>query len=38
MAARLTDHVWHIADLTALMPKPVARARGSVKRAAAATT
>ena len=36
MAAGLTDHVWELADLIALMPKPVARPWGSVKRAAAA--
>jgi len=35
MAAGLTDHVWELADLIALMPKPVARPWGSVKRAAA---
>jgi hypothetical protein len=34
MAAGLTDRVWEIADLVALMPKPVAKAWGSVKRAA----
>jgi hypothetical protein len=31
MAAGLTDHVWDIADLIALMPKPGARPWGSVK-------
>jgi hypothetical protein len=35
MAAGLMDHVWDIADLIALMPKPVARPWGSVKLAAA---
>jgi IS1 family transposase len=35
MAAGLTDHVWEIADMIALMPKVVARPWGSVKRAAA---
>jgi hypothetical protein len=35
MAAGLTDHVWDIADLIALMPKPVAGAWGSVKGGAA---
>jgi len=33
MAAGLTDHVWELSELIALMPKPVARAWGSVKRA-----
>src|SRR5580700_8650367 len=32
MAAGLTDHVWEIGELIALMPKPVAKAWGSVKR------
>jgi hypothetical protein len=32
MAAGLTDHVWELDELIALMPKPVARAWGSVKR------
>jgi hypothetical protein len=36
MAAGLTDHVWELADLIALMPKPVAKAWGSVKRGTAA--
>jgi hypothetical protein len=35
VAAGLTDRVWDIADLVALMPKPVAKAWGSVKRAVA---
>ncbi|MGO9836040.1 MAG: IS1 family transposase [Polyangiaceae bacterium] len=35
MAAGLTDHVWELADLIALMPKPIARPWGSVKRAEA---
>jgi hypothetical protein len=35
MAAGLTDHVWDLAELVALVPKPVARPWGSVKRAAA---
>jgi hypothetical protein len=34
--AEPTDHVWELADLIALMPKPVARPWGSVKRAASA--
>jgi IS1 family transposase len=33
MAAGLTDHVWELSELIALMPKPVAKAWGSVKRA-----
>lgn len=33
MAAGIADHVWDIDELIALMPKPVARAWGSVKRA-----
>jgi IS1 family transposase len=33
MAAGLSDHVWELAELVALMPKPVAKAWGSVKRA-----
>jgi hypothetical protein len=36
MAAGLTDHVWELSELIALMPKPVARAWGSVKRQACA--
>jgi IS1 family transposase len=32
MAAGLTDHVWELGELIALMPKPVARPWGSVKR------
>jgi hypothetical protein len=35
MAAGLSDHVWEIDDLIALMPKPVAKPWGSVKRALA---
>ena len=35
MAAGLTDHVWELSDLIALMPKPVARPWGSVRRAEA---
>jgi hypothetical protein len=35
MAAGLSDGVWEIADLIALMPKPVAKPWGSVKRAQA---
>jgi hypothetical protein len=35
MAAGLTDHVWELSKLIVLMPKSVARAWGSVKRAAA---
>ncbi|HSY24955.1 MAG TPA: IS1 family transposase [Polyangiaceae bacterium] len=31
MAAGIADHVWEIDELIALMPKPVARAWGSVK-------
>jgi hypothetical protein len=34
MAAGLSDHVWELAELVALMPKPVAKAWGSVKRLA----
>ena len=34
MAAGVSDHVWEIGDLVALMPKPVAKAWGSVKRSA----
>jgi IS1 family transposase len=34
MAAGLSDHVWELGELIALMPKPVARAWGSVKRSA----
>jgi IS1 family transposase len=34
MAAGLSDHVWELSELVALMPKPVARAWGSVKRSA----
>ena len=33
MAAGISDRVWDLADLIALMPKPVARPWGSVKRA-----
>jgi IS1 family transposase len=36
MAAGLTDHVWELGELIALMPKPVAKAWGSVKRSAVA--
>jgi IS1 family transposase len=36
MAAGLSDHVWELGELIALMPKPVAKAWGSVKRAKAA--
>ena len=36
MAAGLTDRVWELADRIALMPKPVARPWGSVRRAEAA--
>lgn len=35
MAAGLADRVWELDELVALMPKPVARPWGSVKRAAA---
>jgi len=35
MAAGLTDHVWELGELIALMPKPVAKPWGSVKRQAA---
>jgi IS1 family transposase len=35
MAAGLADHVWEIGELIALMPKPVAKPWGSVKRAIA---
>jgi hypothetical protein len=35
MASGLSDHVWELGELIALMPKPVAKALGSVKRAAA---
>lgn len=35
MAAGLTDHVWDIDELIALMPKAVARPWGSVKRSVA---
>jgi hypothetical protein len=37
MAAGISDHVWEIDELIALMPKPVACAWGSVKRSAAVT-
>lgn len=37
MAAGIADHVWEIDELIALMPKPVARPWGSVKRAAVAS-
>ncbi|HEY4013452.1 MAG TPA: DDE-type integrase/transposase/recombinase [Polyangiaceae bacterium] len=37
MAAGVSDHVWEIDDLIAIMPKPVARPWGSVKRAAGPT-
>lgn len=33
MAAGISERVWDIADLIALMPKPVAKPWGSVKRA-----
>jgi IS1 family transposase len=36
MAAGLTDHVWELANLIGLMPKPVAKPWGSVSRAATA--
>jgi IS1 family transposase len=36
MAAGISDHVWQIDELIALIPKPVARPWGSVKRAASA--
>jgi hypothetical protein len=32
MAAGLSDHVWELDELIALMPKPVAKPWGSVKR------
>jgi hypothetical protein len=35
VAAGLTDHVWELSELIALMPTPVAKALGSAKRAAA---
>lgn len=35
MATGLSDHVWELGELIALMPKPVARAWGSLKRASA---
>jgi hypothetical protein len=35
MAAGLTDQVWEVVELIALMPKPVARPWGSVKHAKA---
>jgi hypothetical protein len=35
MAAGLTDHVWELSELIALVPKPMARPWGSVKRATA---
>jgi hypothetical protein len=31
-AAGITDHVWELGEPIALMPKPVAKAWGSVKR------
>ena len=34
MAAGIADHVWELGELIALMPKPVAKPWGSVKRAA----
>ncbi len=34
MAAGIADHVWEIDELIALMPKPMAKAWGSLKRAA----
>jgi len=37
MAAGLSDHVWELSELIALMPKPVARPWGSVKRRLRAT-
>jgi hypothetical protein len=37
MAAGVSDHVWELSELIALMPKPVAKPWGSVKRAAAAS-
>jgi hypothetical protein len=37
MAAGLSDHVWELSELIALMPKPIAKAWGSVKRAASAS-
>jgi IS1 family transposase len=36
MAAGIADHVWEIDELIALMPKPVAKAWGSVRRASVA--
>ncbi len=35
MAAGIADHVWELSELIALMPKPIAKACGSVKSAAA---
>jgi IS1 family transposase len=32
MASGISDHVWELSELIALMPKPVAKAWGSVKR------
>lgn len=37
MVAWLTDHVWELADLIALLPKPVAKPWGSVKRSVGAS-
>jgi hypothetical protein len=37
MAAGLTDHVWSIDDLIALLPKPVVAPWGSKKRPATAS-
>jgi IS1 family transposase len=34
MAAGIADHVWELGELIALMPRPVAKAWGSAKRAA----
>jgi hypothetical protein len=36
MAAGLSDHVWELEELIALMPKAVAKPWGSVKRATTA--
>jgi hypothetical protein len=35
MAAGLTDYVWELGELIALMPKQIARPWGSVKQATA---
>jgi len=36
MAAGVSDRVWELGDLIALVPKPVARPWGSIKRAGVA--